>query len=158
MDHIVKVIREIDGYNISQKEALCDNIYKLQPHIFQTVINLTHSGIPLPKLDHLLHILMVVHTAFEKQECIITQTIPLSEVEHAFVNLSSMLKYLEAEPDKSMWDLTITSYSEQELLAFVSGYLREKYIITEADEDALVVAMAKVILDTYIQASKYASS
>jgi hypothetical protein len=65
-----------------------------------------------------------------------------------------MMKYLAAEPDKQMWDLTATSYPEPNLFAYVIGYLKDHNFHVETDEHAKVISVAKMTLDVFVAARK----
>jgi hypothetical protein len=105
-------------------------------------------------MDHVLHVLMVVHTAMEMQTSLPLRTIGQKDIQVAHKKHQDMLDYLAGEPDRRMWDLTCTTYPEPVLLAYVLDYLRENGIVVKTDEDYLVATMSKVILDVYVKALK----
>ena len=106
----------------------------------------------MPKMDHVLHVLMVVHIAIEMQTSLPLRTIGRNDIQVALKKHQDMLNYLEHEPDRRMWDLTCTAYPEPVLLAYVLDFLSEKGIVTETNEHYLVATMSKVILDVYVDA------
>jgi len=151
-DVVARAVRTVTGYDLVQTEALCDRIHTAQPHVFLTTLALAQDGVSMPKMDHVLHVLMVVHIAIEMQTSLPLRTISRKDIQVAHKKHHDMLNYLEAEPDKRMWDLTCTAYPEPVLLAYVIDFLSENGIITETNEDYLVATMSKVILDVYVDA------
>ena len=62
-DIVARAVQTVTGYDLAQTEALCDRIHAAQPHIFLTTLALAQDGVSMPKMDHVLHVLMVVHIA-----------------------------------------------------------------------------------------------
>ena len=151
-DLVARAVRTVTGYDLAQTEALCDRIHAAQPHIFLTTLALAQDGVSMPKMDHVLHVLMVVHIAIEMQTSLPLRTIGRNDIQVALKKHQDMLNYLEHEPDRRMWDLTCTAYPEPVLLAYVLDFLSEKGIVTETNEHYLVATMSKVILDVYVDA------
>jgi hypothetical protein len=149
---VARAVQTVTGYDLAQAEALCDRIHAAQPHVFLTTLALTQDGVSMPKMDQALHVLMVVHIAIEMQTPRPLRTIGRKDIQAAHKRHQEMLNYLEAEPDKRMWDLTCTAYPEPVLLAYVIDFLSENGIGTETHEDYLVATMSKVILDAYVDA------
>jgi hypothetical protein len=149
---VARAAQKVTKYDLIQTEALCDRIHAVQPHVFLTALALAQDGVSMPKMDHVLHVLMVVHIAIEMQTSLPLRTISRKDLQVAHKKHQDMLNYLEAEPDKRMWDLTCTTYPEPVLLAYVLDFLSENGIATETNEDYLVATMSKVILDVYVDA------
>jgi hypothetical protein len=154
IEAVAAAVRTVLGMNIKEKEALCDQIHADQPHIFLTTVALSQSGVSLAKLDHSLHLLMVVYLAFRNAADVRLPAIGLDMIDDAYKKLASMMKYLAAEPDKRMWNLTATSYPEPNLLAYLVGYLRDHNFHVETNEHAKVISVAKMSLDAFVAARK----
>jgi len=151
---VAKAVHTITGYDLVQKETLCDKIRISQPHIFFTTLALTQDRVSMSKMDHLLHVLMIVHMVTETEASLPLPTISREAIHIAHKKHNNMLRYLEAESDRQMWDLTCTTYPEPVLLAYILNYLVEKGINTKTQEDYLILNMSKVILDVYVNAFK----
>lgn len=154
IEAVAAAARTVLGMNLKEKEALCDQIHADQPHIFLTTVALSQSGVGLAKVDHALHLLMVIYLAFKDDAGIVLPVIGLDMIDDAYKRLASMMKYLAAESDKRMWNLTATSYPELNLLAYVLGHLRDNGFDVETDEHAKVISVAKVTLDVFMAARK----
>lgn len=139
----------INGYDLNNKEILCDHIHKVQPNIFLTTVDSINHGVSHAKLDHVLHILMVVHMAFDKEPYISTRQIGSDDIEYVSQKHFAMLSFLQSEPDKHTWELTITSYPQKPLWAYIMAYLQEKGIEIQMQGDAYIFTMVKIIVDAY---------
>lgn len=151
-------IRITESMNLTQKVSMCDRIYCEQPYLFQELLILSHSGMPLQKMEHLYHLLMVCHTAFKKAMSNCFKTIEIRDIDAVVENNKKMFDFFELEPDKRAMQLSIKSYPEQYLLAYLIDYLTRNGIKGQTEEDVKVVFMAKVILDSYVHVHKKTSN
>ncbi len=149
---VTAAVGTVTGLSLKEQEALCDQIHADQPHIFLTTVALSQDGVSLSRLEHALHVLMVVYLAFKNGTKAPLPVISLDMIREAYQRHASMLKYLAAEKDRRMWDLTATSYPELWLFAYVMGHLAENGFSVETDENAMVGSVSKVILDVFLAA------
>ncbi len=150
---VIEAALIINGYDLKNKEILCDHIHKVQPNIFLTTVDLINHGVSHAKLDHVLNVLMVTHLAFDKEPYISTRQIGSDDIEYVSQKHLAMLSFLQSEPDNHTWKLTITSYPQKPLWAYIMAYLQERGIEIQMQGDAYIFTMAKIIVDAYHCAS-----
>lgn len=155
---VADAARTVLGVDPKERDALCDQIHADQPHVFLTTVALSQSGVSLAKVDHALHLLMVIYLAFKDSTGIRLPVIGLDMIDDAYKKLASMMTYLAIEPDRRMWNLTAMFHPEPNLLAYVVGYLRDHNFHVETDEHARVISVAKMTLDIFVAAKKRSSS
>jgi hypothetical protein len=147
---VADAVRTVLGLSLNRQEELVDRIYAAQPQILLDVLSLSRDGVPPEMLEHVLHVLMVVHTCVTSQCKDDLPAASREDVIRAAKRHEAMIAYLEQEPDPEMRLLTSASYPEPALLAYIVNYLLENGVsgLTEAQYKAS--SMSKVALDLYV--------
>ncbi len=48
-------------YNIKQKKAIADEIFRKQPQLLFEVLGLNHLGVPMDRIEHVLNLLLIFY-------------------------------------------------------------------------------------------------
>jgi hypothetical protein len=64
--HLAAAINTAASMDIREKERVCDRIYAAQPNLLGSVLAQRSLSVPMPTIDALLNILIVLHLAIEQ--------------------------------------------------------------------------------------------
>ena len=152
LEPLAKAIITVRALDLKGKERWCDEIFAEQPCLLASCLALPRMGVSMPKLECLLHILLVCFQAM-KETGLEWPSISEDDQERQLARWGGAVRFSESlEP--ALGDLArsdyFTHHSEQPLLAFVihelTGWLAELTEQGVAEESDKFVIMAAVNL------------
>ena len=152
-DRVVEVIRKLNAMSFAEKEQAVDRLHQSQPHVLAYALGLKHD-ISLPVLDHVLHLVLFIHEAFQGDRNGFPQ-ISLDALTASLLKHAEMLNFIDSAPEGMREDsiaLTVHAQKERNVLAWTVGYLQDHGLIGESDEQTQVICAVKTILDAYTRA------
>ena len=152
---ITKSINYLNSLGFSEKISETEKIHQSQPHAFLTVLALSHDGVSMEKVEHALNVLMVIHKVFNDDTSgrklpVISKQI----LDDALESNTAMLQSIDRG-----WlttDESINSYFENNLLAYLVGYLKDHDLISPCEEHERLLINLKTVLDSYANARRLA--
>jgi hypothetical protein len=66
IDHLTAAVKKIEPMTLEEKSALIDEIHEQQPNLLASCLVQPRLGVPLEKLEFLLHVLMVCFQAMKQ--------------------------------------------------------------------------------------------
>lgn len=145
--------------NLREKEGFCDEIFENQPSLLAHVLALSEVGASHEKIEHVIHNLMVLYHIFTSNGTKL-RTITEDDIERAFKNNIAMLQLLATESRterERIIKLSTTKHPEQNVLAFLTGYLNENGFSEYTEGNNHCAIAAKNIFDCFVR-TKYESS
>lgn len=153
--HITKSINYINSLDFNEKITETEAIHQSQPHAFLTVLALSQDGVSMEKVDHALNVLMVIHKVFsDASNGLKIPLITKRMLDDALESNIAMLQTIDQG-----WLTTeesITSYFENNILAYLVGYLKEHDLISPNEEHERILINLKTVLDSYANARRFA--
>ena len=153
--NIAKSINFVNSLELNDKLAELDKIYQSQPHAFLTVLSLSQDGVSMEKVDHALNILLVIHKVFSDASN--GRKIPL--ISKGMLNdaLESNIAMLQTiDQGWLTTDVSIKSYFENNVLAYLIGYLKKHDLLPPSKEHERLIINLKTVLDSYANSRKCA--
>jgi len=150
-----KSIYYLNSLGFSEKIAEPDKIHQSQPHAFLTVLALFQDGVSMEKVEHALNVLMVIHKVISDDA--IGRKLPVISkrmLDDALESNTTMLQSIDRG-----WlntDESTNSYFENNLLAYLVGYLKDHDLISPCPEHEILLINLKTVLDSYANARKFA--
>jgi hypothetical protein len=158
-EQVSATLLDVTSLGFDAKVKRLESIGQQQPAVTGAVVQLARLGVDNAIVDHAFHVLLVVHECFVRDVPNL-QEISVSMVEDAMRSNIAMLEQLDREtPDEAsrLQRAAAMSYPEQNVLAFVTGYLHEQGILEFSREHELVVSVCKAIIDSYVEAKRLTS-
>ncbi len=133
-------VRRIRAMSQAERMALCDEVYGRQPALLAHVLVLPRLGVPMQKVDRVLHALLILYDLYSRTSA--GGLPPVSEdiLEQVNANQLALLKLMDSEERSEalrLCKLSVSSHPEINALAFLIGDLREAGItdmVTHEDE------------------------
>lgn len=146
---LATAISQLAGMSLSEKEQLCDEIYKTQPILLASVLSLSRMGQEPTQIEVVLEILMVIQLAV-KSAGISLAAITERDQEKSLQRLAATVKFSEGLRASLQYE-SFGQYevfrSEPELLAFTITKLQKSGILNDTREVTkylLLVALSLV--------------
>ena len=153
--HITKSINYVYSLEFNEKIAETEKIHQSQPHAFLTVLSLSQDGVSMEKVEHALHVLMVIHKIFSDDSS--GRKIPLISKRMLDDALESNIAMLQTISQGWLTtDESINSYFEKNILAYLIGYLKKNDLISPNEEHECLLINLKTVLDSYANARRIA--
>ena len=147
MHQIAAAIRRVDSMNLDEKVRFADKIHSNQPHALLTVLGLSQHGIAMPVLEHAIHVVMVVYSAFYGTTGRNLPVITLESLDEARRDnamLSSAIERGNLNPSAYL-----DAHPEPNILSWVYDYLREHGLLTANWGNELLVRTLQVVVDAF---------
>jgi hypothetical protein len=154
IESIRNAVLHVSSLRLRDRVTLCERIHERQPHAFLALLALSQDGVTMEAVDHAIHLLMVMHTAFETT-C--TKKLPIitkSMIDEAFRDNATVFRAYEQ--NLISLDNTIESHPEQTMLTYLVGYLRDNDLAEPSEPNERLIMTIKVILDTFATARSIA--
>jgi hypothetical protein len=152
---ITKSINYFNALELNEKIVETEKIHQSQPHAFLTVLALSQDGVSMEKVEHALNVLMVIHKVFNDDAS--GRKFPLISKKMLDYALESNIAMLQSiDRGWLTTDESINSYSENNLLAYLVGYLKDHDLISPCEEHERVLINLKTVLDSYANARRFA--
>lgn len=145
---LIAALQKIQGMDLKEKEAICDEIHHEQPNLLDSVLVLTRMGVSLAYVDIVLEILMVIHLAI-KESGKKLKTITIKEQRR---ELKRIMDYMNLSAGKKpevfakLMERYIGYRKEPFLLAYVVVQLKEKGVPYDTREESKHVILTAVHL------------
>lgn len=158
LQQVADAVAYVEGLDFDVKLERFDRIFEAQPAVLGAVVQLKILGVDSATQDHAFHVLLVLCECF-------TRNVPnlprISEemVQKALDNNVAMVEFFDKErrPEAArLQRLGIEKHPEQNVLAFVAGYLDEQGLTRPSRENELVVHICKSIMDAFVEAKQMA--
>ena len=154
---VARAAARVLSLDLAGKEKVADVIFERQPVALAYVLALSRLGVPLETIDHVLHVLMVSFECFTDSGTRRLPKITDEMIDLASRNNEAMLKLLDAESGEErerIQRLTMTTYPEVNVLAYVVGYLDRNVLTDLSQSNEYAVRAAKTIPDTFVEARR----
>jgi hypothetical protein len=158
LHQVTDTVAYVESLDFDAKLKRFDRIFEVQPAVLGAVVQLKALGVDSATQDHAFHVLLVLFECF-------TRNVPnlprISEemVQKALDNNVAMVEFFNEErrPEaERLQRLGIENYPDQNVLAFVAGYLDEQGLTRQSRENVLVVHVCKSIMDAFFEARQIA--
>lgn len=156
VDQMAAAVSLVESYGVDGKVERLECIGKLQPSVMGAVVQLTRMGVDYALVDHAFHVVLVLYECFVRDVPSLPQ-ISVEMFEEAMRNNAALLELLDKETPQGARHLqlvSVRSYPEQNVLAFVTGYLNEHGLTKFSRDNELVVRVCKAITDTFVEAKR----
>ncbi len=158
LEQVAEAISHVENLDFYTKVNTLESIGKAQPAVTGAVVQMTRMGVDNPTAEHAFHVLLVLH------ECFVRDVPDLGEIsldmfEDAMRNNEALLELLDKETHreaKRLQRMSITTYPELNVQAFVTGYLQEQGLAEFSQANELVVRVCKAIMDSFVEAKRLA--
>jgi hypothetical protein len=147
-----KAVAAIQKLTLTEKEALCDELFKTQPDIFFLILGLSQDGVSLVKADYALHLLLIIYRAMT--DAGITGRVSRKHIEKSMKNIDGLLGFLQGGASLQEMMLTAHSSPEVNLLAFITGDMKDSGLMDGSEESCILFTSIKTVLDSYALVSK----
>jgi len=152
---ITTSVNYFNSLEINEKIAETEAIHHTQPNVFLTILALSQDGVSMEKVDHALNILLVIHKVFSDASN--GRKIPL--ISKGMLNdaLESNIAMLQTiDQGWLTTDVSIKSYFENNVLAYLIGYLKKHDLLPPSKEHERLIINLKTVLDSYANSRKCA--
>lgn len=149
-----EIINDVMTLDIDVFEQRLMRIEEEQPFLFFSVVSLHDQGVEVEKVFCAIQSLIILHTYAGQMITAPMRQIADEEMAVVFKRFMDMMAYLEKEKDRAAWALMYESYPEPELLSYLLGHLRHCGVTGQVEEDAMVIAVMKSVLDLYVELIK----
>jgi len=157
---MARAINAVLAMDFGKKEALTDEVFRIQPHMLASVMVQKDFGVPLEKVDFLLHILLVCFQAM-KESGLTWATVTEDEQERQFQRYLAIFESSARQNDQRRDELLgqyINGHPEKWLVAYLSSettaWLKrivpeesDKYVMLAAWNLVNCIAFAKLVGD-----------
>ena len=144
--HLAHAIKIVDRMTTAEKTDLMDAVFEAQPNLLLSLVALSKLGTPLPKLDVLLHVLLVIFEAMRASGTI-WALIDEATQDRCHARVVARIKLTE-DLDQAIRTDSIRQACEQmaepHLLAFVFLRIMENGVFkvqTDADKHFVLAAL-----------------
>ncbi|NCD32127.1 MAG: hypothetical protein EOL87_01795 [Spartobacteria bacterium] len=148
---IIDEVMTLDAEAFEERLTLVE---EEQPVLFFSVVALQEQEIEVEKVYCAIQVLLILHTYVGHVSSSPMREITDEDMGVAFKRFIDMMAYLEKETDRDSWSLMYESYPEPELLNYLLGHLRSQGVTGQVEEDAMVIAVMKSVLDLYVELIK----
>lgn len=156
IDDVVASVRRIRAMSQAERMSICDEIYSRQPALLAHVLVLPRLGVPMVKLDRVLHILLILYDLFSRTSPAALPPVSEETLERVNANQLALLKLMGTEERSEagrLCRLSLESHPEINALAFIIGDLDDAGITDMSKrEDEYCVRAARNLLDAIVQA------
>ena len=150
--------RRIQSMSPAEKEALCDDIFKHQPNLLGHVLVLSKLGVPMEKVDRVLHVLLVLYDLFTRATPGELTQVTVDELEHIGDNHWALLRLMESEEPaeaRRLCRLAAKSHPEVNAFAYAIGEMLESGIADMTKkEDEFCVRAVRNLVDAFARARR----
>lgn len=155
MDDVVFSVRRIRVMSKAERTLLCDEVYNRQPALLAHVLVLSRLGVPMEKVDRVLHILLILYDLFSRTSPAGLPPVSEETLERVNANQLALLKLMNTEERseaRRLCRLSVESHPEINVLAFIIGDLGDAGITDMSKrEDEYCVRAARNLLDAIVQ-------
>ena len=158
LQQVASTITYIESLDADAKLRSFDRIFEAQPAVLGAVVQLKSLGVEYTRQEHAFHVLFVLFECFARHVPNLPR-ITEEAVQKALDNNVSMLELFDKETPQEatrLQSLSIENYPEQNVLAFVTGYLHEQGLSRFSPENEHVVQICKSIMDAFVEAKQTA--
>ena len=138
-EDLARAIVAVRGMDFSEKEALGDEVFRVQPHMMASVLAQKELGVSLEKIDFLLNILLVCFQAM-KESGLTWVTVTEDEQERQLIRHTAFVRSSSGR-DETLRQY-IDSHPEKWLAAYVSSELGDWLKRTAPEEPDKYVMLA----------------
>ena len=155
---VAAVAAWVDSLDLDAKEHACDELADTQPVALGFVVHLSHLGVSIPDMNHILNVLLVVAECFRRTAAKPLPQITKEMLEAAAKKTNAMSRLLEGESTEAerVGLMMVDEYPEQSLFAYVMGYMDEKGLTRPSPEDVHAVFAVVVFMEAFRQAASLA--
>ncbi len=158
IEDVAASVRRVQSMSQSEKEALCDDIFKEQPNLLGHVLVLSKLDVPMEKVDIVLHVLLVLYDLFMPATPAGLPQVTMDELEDLDTNHWELLRLLESEgPAEAsrLSQLAAQSHPEVNAFAFAISHLVESGVSDMTKkEDELCVRVVRNLVDAFARARR----
>ena len=143
---VIEAVQKVKYLTLPEIDQLSSLLMKTQPHLCGLIAGLKLDGVTQEHNGHVWYLLFVCYYACEGEK-FSALTIE-KDIPEAYRGVGKFAQYFENEKDKKVFEKTLISSPEANLLAYVVGYLREQGITgkTESEYQTLIACYALVQL------------
>ncbi len=159
LEQVADVIAYVESLNCEAKVKRADRIFADQPAVLGAVVQLHSLGVDFPTQEHALHVLLVLYECFTRHVSDLPR-ITEEMVQASFDNNVAMLRFYHQEtPEEAarLQRLAILEHPEQNVLAFVVGYLSE-HLPNYSRQNELVINACTAVTDAFVKAKQLAKN
>lgn len=144
--NLVSAVRRVERMDLRDRERLAEEVHAQQPNLFFSVLVLQRYGATLEQLEVVLIVLLVFHEAMKgsgKRWPVISEDVQ----ERCLARIAGRVRFIEGLTPQLRAQATanaVGDHSEQQLLAYVFGKLKEKGLLgieTEAEKMLILAAL-----------------
>jgi hypothetical protein len=136
---MARAVGAVRAMEFGEKEALADEVFRVQPHMLASVVAQKEFGVSLEKIDFLLDILLVCFQAM-KESGLTWATVTEDEQERQMQRYSAIVESSSCRDE--LLHQYIGSHPEKWLVAYVSSELTSwlKRIVPEESDKYVMLA------------------
>ena len=155
LEQVAQAISYVDSLDVEAKTKRVDRIFEDQPAVLGAVVQLHSLGVDYPVQEHAFHVLLVLYECFTR---FVSGLPKITEqmVQAAFDNNVAMLRFYDEETQEEairLQRLAATKHPEQNVQAFVVGYLSEHFP-TFSRENELVINACTAVMNAFVEAKQ----
>lgn len=155
IDDVVASVRRIRAMSQAERMLLCDEINDRQPALLGQVLVLSRLGVPMVKIDRVLHILLVLYDLFSRNSPVGLSPVTEETLVQVNTNQLALLQLMDTEERseaRRLCRLSVESHPEINVLAFIMGDLGDAGINDMSKrEDEYCVRAARILLDAIVK-------
>ncbi|MCG3181425.1 MAG: hypothetical protein BIFFINMI_03818 [Phycisphaerae bacterium] len=153
IDTMVDVIRRVEGMGFDAKLKAIDQLAASQPNALGCALVLPTFDVPMPVVDHVLHVVLVIAEAVKETLGGSVPLITLDMIERSAAKHGAMVRLLDGETKaeaRRLTDIMTEAYPERNLFAYVTCYMKEQLGGPSPEHERAIFAVATV-LDAFVQ-------